>query len=69
MKNMGLFSRSAVLAVAVCMLTIAPSLYADGGANHQVVSPNYGVSGGNINDSSRRFCCSGTLGAFPASAR
>jgi hypothetical protein len=64
MKTMGLFSRSAVLALAACMLTIAPSLYADGGANHQVVSANYGVSGGNINDTTRRFCCSGTLGSL-----
>jgi hypothetical protein len=25
---------------------------------------NYGVSGGNVNDISKRFCCSGTLGAL-----
>jgi hypothetical protein len=38
--------------------------HADGGANHQKLNNNYGVSGGNINDISRRFCCSGTLGSL-----
>jgi Peptidase family S64 len=37
---------------------------ADGGANHQGRNLNFGVSGGNVNDSTRRFCCSGTLGAL-----
>jgi hypothetical protein len=37
---------------------------ADGGPNHQVLNNNYGVSGGNVNDISRRFCCSGTLGSL-----
>ena len=64
MKHFGLFGRYAVLALAVCMLTIGPSLYADSGAAHRVSNPNFGVSGGNINDISKRFCCSGTLGAL-----
>jgi hypothetical protein len=42
---------------------LTPSL-ADGGANHRVRNLNFGVSGGNVNDISRRFCCSGTLGAL-----
>jgi hypothetical protein len=37
---------------------------ADGGANHQVSNTNFGVSGGNVNDAGRSFCCSGTLGAL-----
>src|SRR5262245_15654838 len=37
---------------------------ADGGANHQGRNLNFGVSGGNVNDSTRRLCCSGTLGAL-----
>ena len=37
---------------------------ADGGANHRVRNLNFGVSGGNVNDISRRFCCSGTLGSL-----
>lgn len=64
MKTFGLFSRVAVLTLAVCMLTIGPSLYADGGANHQVANTNFGVSGGNVNDITARFCCSGTLGSL-----
>jgi hypothetical protein len=37
---------------------------ADGGANHRVRNQHFGVSGGNVNDRSNRFCCSGTLGAL-----
>jgi Peptidase family S64 len=37
---------------------------ADGGPNHRVRNLNFGVSGGNVNDASKRFCCSGTLGAL-----
>lgn len=37
---------------------------ADNGPNHRVRNLHFGVSGGNVNDSSRRFCCSGTLGAL-----
>ena len=42
---------------------LTPGL-ADGGPNHRVRNLNFGVSGGNVNDISRRFCCSGTLGAL-----
>ena len=42
---------------------LTPGL-ADGGSNHRVRNLNFGVSGGNVNDISRRFCCSGTLGAL-----
>ncbi|MFL6209404.1 MAG: hypothetical protein ACJ74W_11170 [Pyrinomonadaceae bacterium] len=56
-----------VCAVLTCLvgaaLVVSPSR-ADGGANHQVLNNNYGVSGGNVNDISRRFCCSGTLGSL-----
>src|SRR5262245_42694092 len=37
---------------------------ADGGANHQGRNTHFGVSGGNTNDITKRFCCSGTLGAL-----
>ncbi len=37
---------------------------ADSGANHQGRNMRFGVSGGNVNDITRRFCCSGTLGAL-----
>lgn len=37
---------------------------ADGGANHQIRNLHFGVSGGNVNDITKRFCCSGTLGSL-----
>jgi hypothetical protein len=37
---------------------------ADSGHNHQVRNQHFGVSGGNVNDISRRYCCSGTLGSL-----
>jgi hypothetical protein len=46
------------------MLMLGPFAVADNGPNHQVRNLNFGVSGGNVNDTSRRFCCSGTLGAL-----
>jgi hypothetical protein len=39
-------------------------IWADNGPNHRVRNLHFGVSGGNVKDSSRRFCCSGTLGAL-----
>ena len=52
--------------VATLMLfsSLLTSGLADGGANHRVRNQHLGVSGGNVNDASRRFCCSGTLGAL-----
>jgi hypothetical protein len=47
----------------VCGSLLTPSL-ADGGANHRTRNLNFGVSGGNVNDATRRFCCSGTLGSL-----
>lgn len=43
---------------------LLPSGLADGGPNHRVRNLRFGVSGGNVNDRTRRFCCSGTLGAL-----
>src|SRR5262245_26000158 len=37
---------------------------ADAGPNHQTTNTHFGVSGGNVNDISARFCCSGTLGSL-----
>jgi len=37
-------------------------------AQYQNQNDNYGVSGGNINDISRRYCCSGTLGSLVKNA-
>ncbi|HSP05731.1 MAG TPA: hypothetical protein VLR94_01065, partial [Acidobacteriota bacterium] len=46
------------------LLSMALPVLADGGPNHQVLNDNYGVSGGNVNDITKRFCCSGTLGSL-----
>ncbi|HEY8226601.1 MAG TPA: hypothetical protein VIG25_15080 [Pyrinomonadaceae bacterium] len=53
----------ALIALLVCG-SLATSGLADGGANHRVRNTHFGVSGGNVNDASRAFCCSGTLGAL-----
>jgi len=58
----------AVALLVVGALLVAPSLYADSGANHQGPNPHFGVSGGNVNDITTRFCCSGTLGSLVESA-
>ena len=57
-----------LIVVAFALLFSSPKLInkgsADGGANHQGRNTHFGVSGGNVNDITRRFCCSGTLGAL-----
>jgi Peptidase family S64 len=57
-----------LIIVMFALLLSSPKLInkgsADGGANHQGRNLNFGVSGGNINDATKRFCCSGTLGAL-----
>jgi len=54
---------SALLFIFAGAFGLTPGL-ADGGANHQTRNTHFGVSGGNINDVSRAFCCSGTLGSL-----
>ena len=58
------FRGQRVSAMALALALTVTALIADGGANHRVSSNQYGVSGGNVNDISRRFCCSGTLGSL-----
>jgi hypothetical protein len=53
----------AILAFLISGSLLAPSS-ADGGASHRVRNQHFGVSGGNVQDRSARFCCSGTLGAL-----
>jgi hypothetical protein len=64
MKRFALYFSALALALGLLALPTAPSLFADGGANHRVRNLHFGVSGGNVNDISRRFCCSGTLGSL-----
>lgn len=54
---------STMLLAAVCAPLPRTGL-ADGGANHQTRNTHFGVSGGNVNDISRAFCCGGTLGSL-----
>lgn len=61
LKTAMVFALVATLLLFSSLLT--PGL-ADGGANHRTRNQNFGVSGGNVNDASRSFCCSGTLGAL-----
>ena len=61
LKTLMVFALVASLLLFSSLLT--PSL-ADGGPNHRVRNLHYGVSGGNVNDITARFCCSGTLGAL-----
>jgi Peptidase family S64 len=62
------FSIRLLIIFAFALLLSSPRLIskgsADGGANHHGRNLNFGVSGGNVNDSTKRFCCSGTLGAL-----
>jgi Peptidase family S64 len=61
LKTLMVFALVATLLLFSSLLT---SGLADGGANHQVRNQHFGVSGGNVNDHSNAFCCSGTLGSL-----
>lgn len=57
-----------LLTLTLSLLFVSPLLYnstrADNGPQHQVSSDLFGVSGGNVLDRSKSFCCSGTLGSL-----
>jgi len=61
LKTLLVFALVATLLLFSSLLT--PGL-ADGGGNHRSRNQHFGVSGGNVNDRSSSFCCSGTLGAL-----
>lgn len=61
LKTLLVFGLVATLALFSSMLTAG---LADGGSNHRTRNQHFGVSGGNVNDRSNSFCCSGTLGAL-----
>src|SRR5215213_10123639 len=54
----------ALVATLLLFSSLLPSGLADGGANHKSRNQHFGISGGNVNDHSSAFCCSGTLGAL-----
>ncbi len=64
MKRLTLYFSALALALGLLTFPTGQSLFADAGANHRVRNLNFGVSGGNVKDITRRFCCSGTLGAL-----
>src|ERR1041384_4173168 len=48
-----------------CVALFVGLVLADGsGANHRVRTTSFGSSGGNVNDITHSFCCSGTLGSL-----
>ncbi|HEY9284688.1 MAG TPA: hypothetical protein VIP46_14625 [Pyrinomonadaceae bacterium] len=59
-----LFALTGLALVAAAALLGGTPAGADNGPNHRVRNLNFGVSGGNVNDASRSFCCSGTLGSL-----
>ena len=61
LKSLMLF---ALVATLVLFSSLLPAGLADGGANHRIRNQHFGVSGGNVNDHSNAFCCSGTLGSL-----
>ncbi len=52
------------MGMIVLLLAGLGLLIADNGPNHQVRTLSFGSSGGNINDVTKAFCCSGTLGSL-----
>lgn len=53
--------------ILAVLVTVLPLVRADSGANHQTLQTppiSLGTSGGNVNDISNAFCCSGTLGSL-----
>ncbi|HYY56131.1 MAG TPA: hypothetical protein VE842_02310 [Pyrinomonadaceae bacterium] len=65
MKNFRYFALViALLAFLVGAPLLTTPSSADNGPNHRVRNLHFGVSGGNVKDISRRYCCSGTLGSL-----
>jgi len=64
MKRFVIYCCGLALAAGLLTFPSGTPLLADGGANHRVRNLHFGVSGGNVEDISRRFCCSGTLGSL-----
>jgi hypothetical protein len=56
-------TRLLVSFVSTAALVCAP-LFVQAANPYQTRNTNYGVSGGNVNDISSAFCCSGTLGSL-----
>lgn len=67
MKHVSFRLFAALTTSLLLIAVVQPTAVADSGAAHQVVQARpiqLGTSGGNINDRSRLYCCSGTLGSL-----
>ncbi|MEW6735846.1 MAG: hypothetical protein AB1489_31425 [Acidobacteriota bacterium] len=64
MRRQSFLNSLGLLTPILTVLLVVPVMMADSGGNHKVSSDSYGVSGGNVNDRSSLFCCSGTLGSL-----
>lgn len=66
------FRLSVSAVVLSALVAVLPLVQADSGAQHQTLQTppiSLGTSGGNVNDISKAFCCSGTLGALVTKGR
>lgn len=67
MRGLAGFSIIHLVLVVLVGLSFSANVWAQSGSNNEVFQPRpieLGTSGGNINDISSSFCCSGTLGAL-----
>src|SRR5215470_18485823 len=55
---------SSLFSILTIALICSPTLTQ---AQYETLNNNYGVSGGNVKDITRAFCCSGTLGSLVSS--
>jgi hypothetical protein len=55
---------SSILTAALICLPLVTQAAAPPPNPYQTRNPHFGVSGGNVNDITRAFCCSGTLGSL-----
>jgi hypothetical protein len=59
-----IYSLTAILTTAIIYLPLAAQAAPAPPNPYQTRNTNYGVSGGNVNDITKAFCCSGTLGSL-----
>lgn len=67
MKRLFLSWRKPLLLSTITLVLIPLTILGDSGPAHRIDQPfpiQLGTSGGNINDSSKAFCCGGTLGSL-----
>jgi hypothetical protein len=63
MRKLSFFSRFALLPLLLLAMVASSTMLAQSNP-FRSRNLNFGVSGGNVNDRTNRFCCSGTLGSL-----